>query len=213
MSEFDETTAYDQVTGLLSASIDRFQLAKEKEDGSEKFSAEIQNGTIYAMTCLLLLIGDNETLMTDLSALVSDECRELVQSAIFDVSEFFISFLELCHEQDYKYDDHKSLSSILTKNIPLLKKINADYSIAKLTLAVVDIYLRLDSILELELDEIKLNEFCSDLDLILSDESVRIRFEALQLKASIKELLGFEDEANAIYAEADSLDLTNEIEN
>jgi len=205
-----ETSSYDQVAGLLSASIDRFQVANEKSDSSKKFENEILNGTIYAMTCLLALIDDNESLNNDLCALISGESRELVQSAIFDVTEFFISYLELCHDQEFKYDGPVILSKIFIKNIPYLEKINADYDPIKFDLATIDVQLRLNSILESEINDEKASELCSKLDSILSElketpQSVQILSEALHLKASIKEIMGFDEEANAIYAEAEAL--------
>lgn len=217
MGDEIEESSLEQVIGLLSASIDRFQLSKEKlnsndTSASSTFVDDLSNGLIYSMASLFILIKDNDDkLRTDLKELINEETKDTISSAIFDSIEFFCTFCETAHETDFEIDNFDELCSRLESNLKLVAELVSDEK--KLNLVKVDVPLRLAIIKSDEIDEAKAKTFLDDLDEILKDkEDVSIRFEALQLKASIKEILGLEEEAALIYEEADALQQSEEVE-
>lgn len=206
MSEQVEESSLEQIKGLLSASIDRFQLSKEKLKNDESFSADLHNGLIYSMASLFLLIDDNDQLMTDLKALIGEGSKDTAISAMFDTVEFFCAFIETAYEEDFDIEGLETFGDLLEKNLCLIDDFCSDAR--KLKLIKVDVPLRLAVIRSEEIEGEKADRLLADLEEILkTEEEVGIRFEALNLKASIKEILGLDDEAALIYKEADSLQL------
>ena len=212
MSDEIDETSMEQVKGLLSASIDRFQLSKEKlenesEDNnlsSPSYSADLFSGILYSMASLCILIENNEQLKNDLKTLIKEESKESVSSAMFDAVEFNCNFIETALENEFEIDGIGQHAVTLENNLELLGEFSVDSK--KLKIVKVDVPLRLAIVNSEEIDEEKASHFLVDLDEILKDEEdPSIRFEALQLKASIKEILGLEEEAAKIYEEADSI--------
>jgi hypothetical protein len=202
-----EESSLEQIRGLFSAAIDRFQLTKEKEKvGSEGGSIdfELSNGLLYSMACLCMLIGDNEQLKEDLKSLITEQFKDSVSSAMFDSVEFFCNFIETAYENEFEIEGLDDLTSQLEKNISLIEEFCTD--LKKFKLVKVDVPLRLSVIRSEEITGDKADSLLEELeDLLKSEDDPETRFEALQLKASIKEILGLEDEANLIYEEADSI--------
>lgn len=205
-----EESSLEQIQGLLSAAIDRFQVAKEKIGMDEvSFASELLNGLLYSMASLCMLIGDNGQLKEDLKSLIADNSRDSVTSAMFDAVEFFCNFIETAYENEFEIEGLEELTSQLEKNIFGIEEFCKDSK--KLNLVKVDIPLRLAVIKSEEIEGEKADLLLEKLEEILkSEKNVEIRFEALQLKASIKEILGLEDEATLIYDEADALQLEKE---
>ena len=206
-----EETSLEQVKGLLSASIDRFQLAKEKEQlrsqETSSYLSDLSNGLLYSMSSLFVLINDVDGLLKkDLMTLIKEETKESLCSAIFDAIEFFCVFLETANEVEFELEESsvEELSDLLESNIIAIEEIFNMADDMKLKLIKVDVPLRLAILKSDEIGEEKANKFLADLEDILKCD-VSLRFDALQLKASIKEILGLEEEAALIYEEADSL--------
>lgn len=210
MGEEVEESTLEQIKGLFSAAIDRFQLAKEKIGTEEvPFALELSNGLLYSMASLCILIGENERLKEDLKVLLIDQSKDSVTSAMFDAVEFFCNFIETAYENEFEIEGLEDLTCQLEKNILLIEEFCSD--LKKLKLVKVDVPLRLAVIKSEEIEGEKADRFLENLeDILKSEEDFGIRFEALQLKASIKEILGLEEEAALIYEEADSLQLKQE---
>lgn len=206
MNEDVEESSLDQIKGLLSASIDRFQLSKEKLKTEESFSADLHTGLIYSMASLYMLIDGNDTLMTDMTVLIGEGSKDTAISAMFDSIEFFCAFIETAYENDYEIEGLETFGDLLEKNISSIDGFCSDAR--KLKLIKVDVPLRLAVIRSEEIEGEKSELLLAELEEILkTEEELGIRYEALQLKASIKEILGLEEEANLIYEEADSLQI------
>lgn len=213
MNEEIEESSMDQVKGLLSASIDRFQLSKEKRDGIDKeFSNDLTSGILYSMASLCVLIEENDQLKEDLKGLIEKESssneslKDVVSSAMFDAIEFYCGFIEISFENEFEIEGIEDLALILEKNIKIIPEFSIDSK--KLKLVQVDIPLRLSIAKSEEITEEKASGFLADLDEFLKLEGeadMSLKYEALQLKASIKEILGEEEEAAKIYEEADSI--------
>lgn len=215
MSDEIEETSMEQVKGLLSASIDRFQLSKEKlstektETDSISYSDDLFTGLVYSMASLCVLIEGNAQLKEDLKALMKEESKESVSSAMFDAVEFNCAFIETALENEFEIDGIDQIASTLEQNLKLIEEFSVDSK--KLKIVKVDIPLRLLIAKSEEINEEKSASFLTDLEDILKDEEdPSVRFEALQLKASIKEILGLEEEAAKIYEEADSIQCERE---
>lgn len=205
MSVEIEESSLEQVKGLFSAAIDRFQLAKEKTGtGEVSFDFELSNGLLYSMASLCMLIGDNEKLKNDLKSLITDQFKDSVSSAMFDSVEFFCNFIETAYENEFEIEGFEDLTTQLESNISLIEEFCTD--LKKLKLVKVDIPLRLAVIQSEVIEGEKADGLLQVLEEILkSEEEPESRFEALQLKASIKEILGLDEEASLIYEEADSI--------
>ncbi len=134
------------------------------------------------MSSLYILIKDtDELLKKDLKALIVDEAKESVSSAMFDSIEFFCNFLETAYESEFEIEELDDLCSMLESNINLVGEFFSDGK--KLDLVKVDVPLRLAIIKCDEINETKSKKFLDDLDEILkSEEEVSIRYEALQLR-------------------------------
>ena len=213
MNDEIEETSLEQVKGLLSASIDRFQLSKEKlanEDKSDdsndssSYADDLSTGLLYSMASLCVLIDENDQLKEDLKGLMMEESKESVSTAMFDAVEFNCAFIETAFDNEFEIDGIDQLSMTLERNLKLIEEFSVDAK--KLKIVKVDLPLRLSIAKSEEIDEEKAANFVKDLEAILKDEEdPSVRFEALQLKASIKEILGLEEEAAKIYEEADSI--------
>lgn len=208
MNDEIEESSMEQVKGLLSASIDRFQLSKEKlsietESSSPAiYSADLMSGLVYAMASLCVLIEETEELKEALKGLIKGESKESASSAMFDAVEFNCNFIETAFENEFEISGIDHISETLEKNLKLLEEFSIDAK--KMKIVKVDVPLRLAIVKCEEIDAEKASCFLADLEEILKEEEdPSIRFEALQLKASIKEILGLEEEATKIYEEAD----------
>ena len=208
MGEEIEESSLEQIKGLFSAAIDRFKLAKEKLGSEEvSFDFELSNGLLNSMASLCILIGDNEELKNDLKLLLTEKYKESVSSAMFESVEFFCNFIETAYENEFEIEGLEDLTSQLEKNISLIEEFCIN-DLKKFKLVKVDVPLRLAVIKSEEIEGEKADRLIEDLEEILkSEDDPETRFEALQLKASIKEILGLEDEATLIYEEADSIQL------
>lgn len=207
MGDEIEESSLEQIKGVFSAAIDRFQLAKEKLGSEEvSFNFELSNGLLYSMASLCMLIGDNEQLKNDLKFLLTEQFKDSVSSAMFDSVELFCNFIETAYENEFEIEGLEDLTLQLEMNISLIEEFCTDFK--RLKLVKVDVPLRLAVIKSEEIEGEKADRLIKDLEEILkSEEDTETRFEALQLKASIKEILGLEDEAALIYEEADSIHL------
>lgn len=210
MNDEIEESSMEQIKGLLSASIDRFQLSKEKlstesETPNPVYAADLISGLLYSMASLCVLIEDNDQLKEDLKNLVKDEPKESVSSAMFDSVEFYCNFIETALENEFEIEEILESSETLEKNLKLLEEFSIDTK--KIKIVKVDVPLRLAIVKSEEIDEEKASGLLAELEEILKgEEDQSIRFEALQLKASIKEILGLEEEAAKIYEEADLIE-------
>ena len=227
-----EESSLDQVKGLLSAAIDRFQLSTEKKlkcqdsDQEQQLDIDLKNGTLYSMASLCVLLKDNESIKSDLKKLLSGskddaESSNLithVRSSMFDAVEFFCSYIETAFETEFEeLESIQEICKTLENNLSLIEEV-LDFSsqelkseFMKFKLIKIDIPVRLAIAQSNKITEEDSKAFLKNLEnllIILSEEGFHnIRYEALQLKASILEIMGLEDEANLIYDEANSIEL------
>ena len=209
MCEDIEENSLEQVKGLLSAAIDRFQVADETikkitandSMNIQEFSTEMANGLLYAMSALCMLIEENEEMKINLNSLITEESKDFASSAMRDAIEFYCSYIENAYENELKLEGIEEMSSNLENNVEYLYTIEKNFMLTK-----VDVPLRLSLAKSAEIDEEKAALLLNDLEGILETvKDVHTRYEALQLKASIKEALGQETEADLIYEEASTL--------
>lgn len=231
-----EESSLDQVKGLLSAAIDRFQLSNEKklisqdqdqdQEQEQLLDIDLKNGILYSMASLFVLLKDNESIKGDLKNLLSGseinaEFSNLithVRSSMFDAVEFFCSYIETAFETEFEdLESIQELCKTLESNLSVIEEV-LDFSspdlkteLMKLKLIKIDIPIRLAIAQSNEITEEESKAFLENLEnllVILSGEGFNnIRYEALQLKASIMDIMGLEDEANLIYDEANSIEL------
>lgn len=223
-------TSLEQVKGLLSAAIDRFQLSSEKKSEDQEqvsFNTDLKSGIVYSMASLCVLIKDNEILKNELKKLIyeSDSSannsnynfKDVIRSSMFDAIEFFCAFIEAVFEKEYEFEDTEIIEDYckyLETNISIIEEVceltESDSDLNKLKLIRIDVPLRLAFARSIEITVEISTPFLEKLDellLLSSSLDSDIRYEALQLKASIKESMGFENEANKIYKEAECIKL------